>query len=137
MNAVSAITLENIYFIYGLAFFVMGLAVLLELGRTSELRLARSMPWLAAFGLIHGSHEWLEMFELMGHLPGTLPMEQVRLVLLVVSFACLAAFGFSLSRPEQAPPRVSMWRTLALIGVCLGGMGLLRFWLQSSEWIGA
>ena len=137
MTAVSATTLENIYFIYGLAFFVMGLAVLLELGRTSELRFARSMPWLAAFGLIHGGHEWLEMFELMGHLPGTLPMEQVRLVLLVVSFACLAAFGFSLSRPEQAPPRVSMWRTLALIGVCLGGMGLLRFWLQSSEWIGA
>ena len=137
MTAVSATILENIYFIYGLAFFVMGLAVLLELGRTSELRFARSMPWLAAFGLIHGSHEWLEMFELMGHLPGTLPMEQVRLVLLVVSFACLAAFGFSLSRPEQAPPRESMWRTLVLIGVCLGGMGLLRFRLQSSEWIGA
>jgi len=135
MNAVSATTLENIYFIYGLAFFVMGLAVLLEMGRTSELRFARSMPWLAAFGLIHGCHEWLEMFELMGHVPATLPMAQVRLVLLVVSFACLAAFGFSLSRPEQSPPQVAMWRTLALIGVCLGGMGLLRFWLQPSDWI--
>ena len=137
MNAVSASTLEDIYFFYGLAFFVMGLAVLLELGRTSELRLARSMPWLAAFGLIHGSHEWLEMFELMGHLPAALPMGQTRLVLLVVSFACLAAFGFSLSRSEQSPPRVGMWRTLALIGVCLGGMGLLRFWLQPSEWLAA
>jgi signal transduction histidine kinase len=137
MNIASAVSLSYIFFFYGLAFFAMGLAVLLELGRTSELRFAHSMPWLAAFGLIHGSHEWVEMFELMGHLPQTLPMDQIRLVLLVVSFACLAAFGFSLGRAEHSPPRVSMWRTLALIGVCLGGMGLLRLRLQPSEWIGA
>ena len=135
MNTVSTTALENIYFIYGLAFFAMGLAVLLELGRTSQLRFARSMPWLAAFGLIHGSHEWLEMFELMGHLPPALPMDKIRLVLLVVSFGCLAAFGFSLSRSEGASPQVSTWRTLALIGVCLGGMALMRLWIQSGEWL--
>jgi len=135
MTTVSATTLETIYFIYGLAFFAMGLAVLLEMGRTSQLRFARSMPWLAAFGLIHGGHEWLEMFQMMGHLPPTLPMDPVRLVLLVVSFACLAAFGISLSRPEHAPPRVGMWRTLALIGLCLGGIVALRFWLKPAEWI--
>src|SRR5512136_228154 len=122
MTTVSAATLEDIFFVYGLAFFAMGLAVLLEMWRTSQLRFARSMPWLAAFGLIHGSHEWLEMFELRGHLPPTLPMDQIRLVLLVVSFACLAAFGFSLSRPERARPQASMWLTLALLGLCLSGM---------------
>jgi len=137
MNTVSATTLEAIYFVYGLAFFAMGLAVLLEMGRASQLRFAHSMPWLAAFGLIHGGHEWLEMFELMGHLPPTLPMDQVRLVLLIVSFTCLAAFGISLSQPEDASPRVSMWRTLALIGLCLGGMVVLRLWLKPAEWTAA
>jgi signal transduction histidine kinase len=137
MNLASATSLESIYFIYGLAFFAVGLAVLLELGRTSELRFAHSMPWLAAFGLIHSSHEWIEMFDVMGHVPQAPLLDEIRLVLLVVSFACLAAFGFSLSQSEHAPSLMSMWWTLALIGVCLSGMGLLRLWLQPSEWMGA
>jgi signal transduction histidine kinase len=137
MNTIPVTALEIIYFVYGLAFFAMGLAVLLELGRTSELRFAHSMPWLAAFGLIHGSHEWMEMFNAMGHLPQALFVDRIRLVLLVVSFACLAGFGFSLSRPEHTSPLVSMWRTLALVGVCLGGLGLLWLWMQPSDWIGA
>jgi signal transduction histidine kinase len=131
------ISLSYIYFVYGLAFFAMGLAVLLEMGRASELRFARSMPWLAAFGLIHGSHEWLEMFEVIGHLPPGLPLGSIRLVLLVVSFGCLAAFGISLRRPEGAPRLTAMWRTLALIGVCLGGMIALKLWLRPSDWIAA
>jgi len=126
-------SLAYIYFFYGLAFFAMGLAVLLEVERTSELRFARSMPWLAAFGLIHSSHEWLEMFEVMGHLPPGLPLGQIRLVLLVVSFTCLAAFGFGLSRPDNSPRLTTMWRTLALVGVCLGGLIVLRFRLSLSD----
>jgi len=128
-------SLAYIYFFYGLAFFAMGLAVLLEVERTSELRLARSVPWLAAFGLIHGGHEWFEMFEVMGHLPPGLPLGQIRLVLLVVSFTCLAAFGFGLSRPDNAPRLTALWRTLALVGVCLGGLIVLRLRLSLSDWL--
>src|SRR5512137_905795 len=133
----STTALEYIYFFYGLAFFAMGLAVVLEVGRTSELRFAHSMPWLAAFGLTHGLHEWFEMFETMGQLPPGLPLGATRLILLVVSFACLAAFGISLARPEGASRLGAMWRTLALIGFSLGGMVVLRSWLPLSEWWGA
>ena len=129
------ISLSYIYFFYGLAFFAMGLAVLLEVGRTSELRLARSLPWLAAFGLSHGGHEWVEMFEVMGYLPTGWPMGPFRLVVLIVSFACLATFGLSLSRAESTSGKTAMWRALALIGTSLGGMALLRFWFPLSEWI--
>ncbi len=135
MNTLSTASLAYIYFFYGLAFFAMGLAALLEVEHTSELRLARSVPWLAAFGLIHGGHEWFEMFEVMGHLPLDLPLGQIRLVLLVVSFTCLAAFGFGLSRPDHAPRLTAMWRTLALVGVCLGGLTVLRFRLSLSDWL--
>ncbi len=129
--------LTLVYFFYGLAFFAMGLAVLLEVGRTSELRLAHSMPWLAAFGLVHGGHEWFEMFDAMGHLPSGLPLEPIRLVMLVVSFACLAAFGISLGRAEGSTRMSAMWRALALIGVCLGGMLVIRLGLPPSDWIDA
>ena len=86
----------GVYFFYGLSFFSMGLAVFLEAGHTSELDFARALRPLAGFGLVHGSHEWFEMFEVMGHLPPELPLGQIRLVLLVVSFTCLAAFGWNI-----------------------------------------
>ena len=70
-------------------------------------------------------------------MPPGLPLEAIRLILLVVSFACLAAFGISLSRPEGASRLGAMWRTLALIGFSLGGMIVLRLWLPLSEWWGA
>ena len=55
----------TVYFVYGLSFFCMGLAVLLEVGRSSELDFARALRFLAGFGLVHGTHEWLEMFLLI------------------------------------------------------------------------
>ena len=58
--------LPHIYFIYGLAFFVLGLAIALEIGRGEPTRFRRAMWPLAFFGLIHGSHEWLEMFVITG-----------------------------------------------------------------------
>ena len=52
-----------IYFIYGLAFFSMGFAVLLESGRSSKSNFAHALRPLAVFGLTHGVHEWGEMSE--------------------------------------------------------------------------
>ena len=46
-----------IYFIYGLAFFSMGLLVLAEGGRASDVRLRRALPPLAGFGVVHAAHE--------------------------------------------------------------------------------
>ena len=51
-----------VYFIYGLAFFSMGLAMLLESGRSPLLAEAAVLLPLAVFGFVHGGHEWLEMF---------------------------------------------------------------------------
>ncbi|MFP3854858.1 MAG: hypothetical protein ACLFWD_11260, partial [Anaerolineales bacterium] len=58
-----------IYFIYGLAFYSMGLAILLEISRGPSSHLRTSLRPLAAFGLLHGLHEWLEMFGAVGRLP--------------------------------------------------------------------
>ncbi len=50
-----------VFFIYGLAFFSMGLLMALEAGRSPMLAGARSLWLLAFFGFVHGIHEWLEM----------------------------------------------------------------------------
>src|SRR5512146_1758290 len=85
-----------VYFIYGVAFFSMGLLVAVEGGRASDMRLRRALPPLAGFGIVHAAHEWLEMYVLMGHPVAALEvsiMGGIQLATLAFSFISLAAFG--------------------------------------------
>ena len=59
-----------IYFFDGLAFFSMGLLAM-EGGRSTDPRLRMALRPLAGFGLVHAAHEWMEMFEQMGHISHT------------------------------------------------------------------
>src|SRR5512141_2163674 len=93
-----------IYFIYGLAFYSMGLAMLLESRRSPLLADARVLRPLALFGFLHGAHEWLEMalLERQGlGLPTPAVVAWVRLILLVVSFTALLIFGLRTLRPDE------------------------------------
>ncbi len=90
-----------IYFIYGLAHFITGLAVALETGRTSQLQFSRAMPYLAAFALVHGTKEWSEMFSRIAAQVPTLAPEPewaglFKLGLNALSFFCLFQFAVRL-----------------------------------------
>jgi signal transduction histidine kinase len=103
MNPISAFFVRNIilvFFFYGLAFFSMGLALALTSRRASEFKFAQAIRPLAAFGIAHGLHEWIEMFQKIatltsGYTP-TLLQEGIRLAVLVTSLLMLSAFGASL-----------------------------------------
>jgi len=101
-----------VLFIYGLVFFVLGLAIALQSRRYSRLDLARSLGWLAAFGLTHGLHEWGDIFIPIQATyleePLVRFLQVLQVVLLAVSFACLLQFGVSALRPLQG-----RWRWLA------------------------
>ncbi|MBI5293690.1 MAG: sensor histidine kinase [Chloroflexi bacterium] len=101
-----------IYFVYGLAFFSMGLAVILEGGRATDARLRHGLQPLAAFGIIHGIHEWLELLDRVHALPGQqvepLGWQAVRLAFLTFSFLSLSAFGGSLLSPTERIRRLSL-----------------------------
>lgn len=108
-----------IYFFYGLAFYSMGLALVVESGRASELGFARSMRLLAAFGLLHGLHEWIDMleWELALHQQMALPewTDWLRLVLLVTSFVALTAFGEHLLARERRGRDPQWYFTISLM----------------------
>lgn len=84
MAAVSSFLSTNmflVFFIYGLAFFTMGLAVALEARRSSSLRLAGSLIYLAIFGILNALVAWLDMVSAVpGLLPGpsAMPLHQVQ-----------------------------------------------------------
>lgn len=93
-----------IYFAYGLVFFVMGLAIALQSRQFSRLELARSLNWLAAFGILHGLNEWGDLFIPIQAAYLSTPLVNllyvVQLVLLALSFASLFSFGVSLLKPS-------------------------------------
>src|SRR3989304_3031988 len=66
MAQISPGVLVLVFFVYGLAWFVMGLTVALESRRTTALPLASSLKYLAAFGILHSAVPWLDMGLLMG-----------------------------------------------------------------------
>ncbi len=118
-----------VYFFYGLSFFIMGLAVLLEFGHSSKLDFARALRPLIGFGLIHGSHEWLEMFLIIRDRisgPITAPwILPVRLVALATSFLFLIAFGARLiTGPGKRKLYIGMLSTITAIWV-IGLLGVL------------
>jgi signal transduction histidine kinase len=123
-------TFALIYFLYGLAFFCMGLIVWLERGRGSDKRLRHALRPLAAFGIVHGTHEWLEMFQILELLPGQETAEilwqGLLLALLAFSFLSLAAFGASLLSPNDKIRRISLLLPLALAGIWVSGLLLMR-----------
>ncbi len=114
---------DIVLFAYGQVFFVLGMAIALQSWRHSRLVLARSLPWLAAFGFAHALHEWGYIF---------IPLQQdyvappfigmligAQAVLLALSFALLFQFGIEILRPLPGH-----WRYLRYLPA-----GLLLLWL--------
>ncbi len=126
MNPISAFFVRNIivvFFFYGLAFFSLGLALALASRRDSEFRFVQAIVPLALFGFLHGIHEWIEMYQKIaafnsGYTP-TMLHEVLRLSLLVLSFAMLLGFGFTLLSPPGSSRR-QVW---------LPVLGMVLFWL--------
>src|SRR5512135_88363 len=133
-----------IYFLYGLAFFSMGLLVLLEGGRSSDARLRRALRPLAVFGLLHAISEWLEMFQSVAEFGGhTFPdwMFRLRLGMLAFSFVSLAAFGSYLMVVSQSSWRLTLLVPLGLESIWVFGLVLLKnrysfpvLWDVASNW---
>ncbi len=99
-----------VFFIYGLSFFVLGLSVLIYPKRGSAFKLATHLYLVAAFGLIHGINEWVDMFITIGEsAPGLLGgdewiffLKASRMVFLPGSFLCLVWFGVRVIAESKA-----------------------------------
>ncbi len=130
ISETNSLSLVIVYFIYGLAFFSLGLAIIMEGGRSSDARLRLALRPLAAFGLIHALHEWMDMFEATGLLAteGEIPSWWVgiKLSLLSFSFLSLAGFGFSALAPNFNLRRISL--LAPLIMALIWGLG--NFYLR-------
>ncbi len=113
------LTLLFVFFIYGFAFLTLGIILAFESGHFHALANARILLPLAIFGLLHGTHEWLDAYLLHSEamqvsLPGWLAW--VRLGLLTTSFLFLILFDI---RAFQFRTRCFNW--IDVLVACLLG----------------
>jgi signal transduction histidine kinase/CheY-like chemotaxis protein len=124
-----------VFFVYGLAFFSLGLAASLQQTEGSTFELRDSIWALAAFGFLHGMSEWADMFAVAGdaywtHL-GSRIISISGLYLSLASFVFLLDFGVSAvvsQTPGAKLPRI-VSRTVSLCFVVL-----IVFYGLSSGW---
>jgi diguanylate cyclase (GGDEF)-like protein len=82
-----------IYFFYGLSFFTLGISIIFYPKKGSEFRIAKTLVFMALFGIFHGIQEWAEMFGLLHNPAESIVLKISCLVLLPLSYYFLATFG--------------------------------------------
>ncbi len=118
--------LDVVYFLYGLSFVVLGIAVLSQPRGKSRFRLGGIIGLLGLFGLTHGVNEWLDMWAIIkGPRPA---LDIAGWLLLTVSYIFLFEFGRRLFRPagirRPAPGKKMVappggWLTPVLVALSL------------------
>ncbi len=135
---------DIILFVYGLTFFVLGLAIAFQSRHYSRLDLARSLSWLAAFGLLHGLYEWGELFspvqEAYLSVQGIKILHSLHLLFLASSYACLFEFGVTLLRPldrgrwlQRGAAILFVGWAVIVFGVLLRTIADFPVWHNTSE----
>jgi len=106
------------HFLTGLAFFVVGVALATCSPRISRLEFGQAARPLAAFGLLHGTHEWVEMFQRITLQTGETSLgvlgELAQTGVLALSFLMLMAFVWWLPALQSVRhARLIRWGILA------------------------
>lgn len=107
--------MEFVFFFYGLAFFLMGFAVLSYPKKGSSFYLARKIHWVGWFGILHGINEWLDMFIMIKAMELTVYLEMFRAITLPVSFICLVYFGNAVISGQNSKCRICKFITPGLV----------------------
>jgi signal transduction histidine kinase len=112
--------------VYGQVFFVLGMAILFQTLHYSRLELARSLHWLALFGILHSFYEWgLIAIPLQSAYLARPVMDllvALQSVILALSFTALFQFGV-----ETLLGRRAAWQRFLPLGLWSLWMGAFIF----------
>jgi signal transduction histidine kinase len=129
-----------VFFIYGLAFFSMGLVMLMEAGRSPLIVGTKALYWLSIFGFTHGIHEWLEVAINQSEKFTTnfsVQFGLLRIGFLAVSFLPLILFGLQVLLPHHKFNRREVTIGLAALVIYLFWMLFMTiFTLRAhADWV--
>ena len=108
--------MDIVYFIYGLAFLVLGVVIVIWPKAGSRFAFARLTLWLAGFAFVHGTLEWMDLWRVVrGDNP---TLAAARPLTLLASYVLLFEFGRRTLRAARPGPQLSGW----VHGLLLGGV---------------
>lgn len=119
-----------VYFIYGLAFFILGFAILFYPKRGSAFDLARDFWLIGAFGIVHSINEWINMFIIIHMGNEVLYLKIIGFVVLPVSYIFLIQFGIKII--TKTKPRYSV---LKILPIALSFMWIVIFLLNHNQFL--
>jgi signal transduction histidine kinase len=129
-----------VFFIYGLAFFSMGLVMLMEAGRSPLIVESKALYWLSIFGFVHGIHEWLEVaINRSEWFAVKFPFQAglFRIGFLAISFTPLILFGLRVLLPQYRFNRRGILLGFVGFAIYTAGMLLVSILTRSehADWV--
>ncbi len=113
-----------VFFVYGLAWFIVGLAIAIEARKSTGLDFGNSLWYLAAFGFLHAMVEWSDMFLLvptgMSSISGGVFLRAAKVLLLGISTVFLVQFGAKLITITTHRYRWLKWAPAVLFALWIG-----------------
>lgn len=135
-----------VLFGYGLVFFLLGFAITLQARHESRFTLARSLPLLGTFGLLHGIAEWGHVFIPIQSLylsePIIMVLRGLATTLLSLAFVALFSFGARLLADTTGRHRWLTWLPSVLFAIWFGcflivwlvaDQGEYEWWLKAGD----
>ncbi|MGF1697118.1 HAMP domain-containing histidine kinase [Vibrio kyushuensis] len=110
----------NLYLVYGLAFFAIFFSILFQDLSKSRIGIAHTLPILATFGVLHGLHEWSELYLIIYHQEFTdlTQLHTFKTVKLWVSYIALGAFAWKMLS-------LTTWPQQRVIKIVISGVLIL------------
>lgn len=124
--------MDVVFLVYGLAFLAMSLTITIRYDHDSKLVLSKCVGWLAAFGLVHGLLEWLDLWRVVRG--SSFELLRFRSVVLWLSYLFLIEFGRRLVQASLLD-REAVRYALPLSGWLYLPLHLL-LWLMVSAYTG-
>lgn len=119
-----------LYLFYGMAFFAMGVSITSRDTRASNLNIARSLWLFSLFAYTHALLEWFSLYLILYssqfHQSLLLPINTVKLLLLLFSFCFLLLFGisaFGMVFPERKRQIYLLFPFLFVLLLVTSGLG--------------
>ncbi|UOF91281.1 sensor histidine kinase [Fodinisporobacter ferrooxydans] len=126
-----------ISFLYPLVFFLMGFGILLKNRVHSQFHLAKSLQYMAFFGILHSFADWGDIFIPLqtAYLSpfGIHVLQSLQLILKSLSFSFLLYFGIDLlCRSQKRTRRISLVAPGFFL-LWLVNFAILRYWLFAGQ----
>lgn len=124
--------LADVFVLYGVSFLMLGVVIFVLPKQASALRFVQHLPLLAAFGLMHGTLEFLVLWKMIHHV-NSAAIGWLSALLLLISFLPLLEFGRRMVWDGKSATVLGCQRAVVLMFYALPLLAILIVTLLAND----